>query len=392
MGFQLQPVAITAQQRKKAEKAGVSIASMAEADRYFGGPPLNSIALEYLLCSNVLLLSRLYHIFGEEKNGKSTLAVDWMKRFFLDLGGDALLVETENKLNVPLFRRMLQGDYDKMQQARTTALEPAQTAMTAFAKSIKANTLKKRAVMGCVDVDSVRVLSEGTVEATEAQGSATRNYAIEAALWRTYLGTFMNLIQDMPVALIMVNHAREEAIEGTAAKQLGCGGGKAIKYYESYRILVKTIKRIDQVKSSRSVLQLVTKSNTNGPCNRKIFPEIVYRDVTADVPEAVYIDWSAADAELLISDRIQTTALKNEEVCAVRACTEKGLYTDEILGLKKVPIEEIVAALYADEARLAKFREIHQIARYKTLDELYDAGWFFDSGKLTATEGDDDEA
>ena len=118
----------------------------------------------------------------------------------------------------------------------------------------------------------------------------------------------------------------------------------------------------------------------------------MYRDVTADVPEAVYIDWSAADAELLISDRIQTTALKNEEVCAVRACTEKGLYTDEILGLKKVPIEEIVAALYADEARLAKFREIHQIARYKTLDELYDAGWFFDSGKLTATEGDDDEA
>ena len=391
MGFQLQPVAITAQQRKKAEKAGVSIATMADADRYFGGPPLNSLALEYLLCSNVLLLSRLYHIFGEEKNGKSTLAVDWMKRFFLDLGGDAMLVETENKMNVPLFQRMLQDVYDKLQLARTTVLEPAQTSMTAFAKSIKAATQKHRAVMGCVTVDSVRVLSEGTVEATEAQGSATRNYAIEAALWRTYLGTFMNLIQDMPVALIMVNHAREEAIEGTGAKQLGCGGGKAIKYYESYRILVKTIRRIEQVKTSRSVLQLVTKSNTNGPCNRKIFPEIVYRDASSANSEAVYIDWNAADAELLTSDRIQATALRNEDVCAVRACTEKGLYTDEILGLKKVPIEEIVSALYSDKARLAKFREIHQIAQYKTLDELYDAGWFFDSGKLTSVDPEDDE-
>ena len=391
MGLQLQPVAITAQQRKKAEKAGVSIATMAEADRYFGGPPLNSLALEYLLCSNVLLLSRLYHIFGEEKNGKSTLAVDWMKRFFLDQGGDAMLVETENKMNVPLFQRMLQDVYDKLQLARTTVLEPAQTSMTAFAKSIKAATQKHRAVMGCVTVDSVRVLSEGTVEATEAQGSAARNYAIEAALWRTYLGTFMNLIQDMPVALLMVNHAREEAIEGTAAKQLGCGGGKAIKYYESYRILVKTIRRVEQVRSSRSILQLTTKSNTNGPCNRKIFPEIVYRDATAADPDAVYIDWKAADAELLTSDRIQKTALRDAEVCAVSACTEKGLYSDDILGLKKVPIEEIVATLYADEERLAKFREIHQIARYKTLDELYDAGWFFNSGKLSAEDKEDDE-
>lgn len=389
MPLEFKPVALNATQRKKAEKAGVCIESMTEADRYYGGPPLNSIALEYLLCSNVFLLSRLYHLFGEEKNGKSTLAIDWLKRFFLDLGGDALLVETENKLNVPLFKRMLQDQYARLQQARTTVLEPAQVAMTAFAKQIREDTRKKNLVLGCIDVDSVRVLSENTVESTESTGSAARNYAIEAGLWRTYLGTFMSMIQDMPVALVMVNHAREEAVEGTSAKVLGCGGGKAIKYYESYRILVKTRKRIEQVGSSRSILQLTTKSNTNGPMGRQIYPEIVYRGKDDD-SDRVYIDWDAADAELLTSDRILKTELAKQDVCAVKACTEKGLYSDDILGLKKVPISEITAALYADAGRLLRFRNIHQIMRYKTLEELYDQGWFFDAKKLAKMEDEDE--
>lgn len=392
MPLTFEPVSLNATQRKKAEKAGVSIASMAEADRYFGGPPLNSIALEYLLCSNVFLLSRLYHLFGEEKNGKSTLAVDWLNRFFLGEGGSALLVETENKLNVELFRKILGDNFEKLQQARTTVLEGAQTAMTTFAKAVRDDTRKKRLVLGCIDIDSFRVLSEDTVEKTKAEGSAARNYAIEAGLWRTYLGSFMDLVQDMPLALVVVNHAREEAVEGMSMKTLGCGGGKAIKYYESYRILVKTIKRIDQVKNSRSVLQLTTKSNTNGPVGRKIFPEIVYRDEGDS--SRVYIDWEAADAELLTSDspRLLRSTLYDEGVCAVKAATEKGLYNDDILGLKRVPISEITAALYADPERLAKFREIHQITVYKTLEELYEAGWFFNAKKLNKVDEEDDGA
>lgn len=388
-GLPFKPVALNAVQRRKAEKAGVSIASMAEADRYYGGPSLNSLAMEYLLCSNVFLLSRLYHLFGEEKNGKSTLAIDWLKRFFLDQGGDALLVETENKLNVPLFKRMLQDQYPHLQQARTTTLEPAQTAMTVFAKSIKENTKKKNLVLGCIDVDSVRVLSESTAEQTEATGSAARNYAIEAGLWRTYLGSFMDMCQDMPLALIMVNHAREEAVEGTSIKKMGCGGGKAIKYYESYRILVKTIKREEKVKSSRSILQLRTVSNTNGPSDRRIFPEIVYRG-DSEIPDMVYIDWDAADAELLTSDRILKTELAKQEVCATKAASEKGLFNDEVLGLKRVPIQEITAAIYSDPGRLERFRTINQIATYKTLEQLYEAGWFFDAAKLSKADEEED--
>ena len=389
MAVPFKPVTLTEAQRRRAEKAGVSIVSMAQADRYYGGPLLNSLALEYLLCSNVFLLSRLYHIFGEEKNGKSTLAIDWMKRFFLDQGADALMVETENKLNVELARRMLQEKFEVMQLNRTTVQEKATAAMNLFAKTICAKTRKKEVVMGCIDVDSVRVLSGETVEKTQATGEASRGYAVEANKWRTFLGSFMDLMQDMPIALIMVNHAREEAVEGTSIKKLGCGGGKALKYGESYRILVSTVRREEKVKSSRSVIRLKTVTNTNGPMDRRIFPEIVYRG-NPENPNLVYLDWEAADAELLCSDRLLRSELTKQEVCNTKAASDKGLFNDEILGLKRVPIQEVISALYSDEERIKRFREIHQIAKYKTIDELFEAGWFFDA-KGTMAQGEDEE-
>ena len=391
MPLAFKPVELSAAQVKKAAKAGVSIDSMELADRYYGGPELKSLALEYLLCSNVLLLSRIYHLFGKEKNGKSTLAIDWLNRFFLNEGGSGLLVETENKMNTALFHRMLQGNYAALQQSRVTTLENAQVALTEFAKAVRSDTRKKRLVYAGTCIDSFRVSSRETVENTVAAGSASRGFPVEANKWRTYLGSFMDLIQDMPIALIVVNHARDEAVDGTAIKVQGCGGGTALKFLESYRILVKTIGRTEKAGSSRSTLELVTTTNSNGPCKRKIHPEIVYRD-SEEEGDRVYVDWAAADADLLAGDdpMFHKSALAKAEVCAVKASSEKGLYNDDILGLKKVPITEIIAALYADPERLAKFREIEQITTYKNLEQLYEAGWFFDSAKLAKSDEDDD--
>ena len=387
--LQFQPVTLSAQQRKKAEKAGVSIDSMAQADKYFGGPALGHLSLEYLLCSNVFLLSRLYHLYGEEKNGKSTILFDWMNRFGLAQGGSSMLVETENKLNVDLVRRMLGDNFERLEQSRVTILEDAQKAITIFAKAIQDNTRKKQLVMGLIGIDSFRVPCRQTVEAIKADGNASRNYAVEAALWRAYLGTFMNMAQDQPLALIVVNHAREEAIEGTGMKTLGCGGGTMLKFLESYRILVKTTKRIDQVKTSKSVLCLRTSTNSNGPTNRKIYPEIVYRGEGVEEGR-VQIDWDAADAALLTGTDILRTKLVEKEVCDVKESSEKGLFNDEIAGLKKVPIAEITQALYNDEERLAKFRELHQIATHKTLEKLFEQGWFFDAASVNRTLDDED--
>lgn len=242
--------------------------------------------------------------------------------------------------------------------------------------------------MAAIGIDSIRVPAQQTIDAIKAEGNATRNYAIEAALWRPYLGLVMDLAQDMPVLLIGVNHAREEAVEGTGAKKLGVGGGTMFKFLESYRILVKTIKRVDQVKLSKSVLCLKTTTNSNGPMGRKIYPEIIYRG--GDEGDKVYIDWLAADAALLTGDDILRTECAKRGVCDVKESSEKGLYNDDILGLKKVPIKEITAAIYSDEERIKAFRDIHQIGVHKNLDQLYEQGWFFDSS-ANARKMDDEE-
>lgn len=381
---QFQPVTLTAQQRKKAAKAGVSIASMAEADKYFGGPELGFLSLEYLLCSNVLLFSRFYHLFGEEKNGKSTILIDWLDRYSLAMGGSGLLVETENKMNVDLFRKMLGENFERLDQSRVTSLEGAQKSITEYLKALQSNLNKKQVVMAIIGIDSIRVPAQQTIDAIKAEGNATRNYAVEAALWRPYLGTVMDLAQDRPAILVGVNHAREEAVEGTGVKRLGVGGGTMFKYIESYRILVKTIKRVDQVKLSKSVLCLKTTTNTNGPMGRKIYPEIIYRG--GDEGDKVYIDWLAADAALLTGDDILRTECAKQGVCDVRESSEKGLYNDDVSGLKKVPIKEITAAIYSDPERIGKFREIHQIGVHKTLDQLYEQGWFFDTANARSIE------
>ena len=390
MPLQFTPVKLNAQQRKKAEKAGIAIESMAEADKYYGGPELGFLSLEYLLCSNVFLLSRYYHLFGDEKNGKSTILFDWLNRYFLEPGGSATLVETENKLNVDLVKRMLGENYSNLDQARVTVLEDAQKAMTLVANAAQALTKKKNMVLFGIGLDSFRVPAKATVDQVKTEGNSARNYAIEAGLWRPYLGTFMNLIQDMPVALIVVNHARDEAVEGTGIKKKGVGGGTMLKYLESYRILVQTIKRIELTNSSRSVLSLKTTTNSNGPMNRKIFPEIVYRD--PEMEDRVYIDWYAADAALLTGDGIPRTKLAKEDVCDTKASSEKGLYSDSVLGLTKVPIQEITQAIYSDPERLARFRELNQISVHKSLEQLAEQGWFFDAkGAKKVVEDDDDE-
>ena len=75
----------------------------------------------------------------------------------------------------------------------------------------------------------------------------------------------------------------------------------------------------------------------------------------------------------------------------MKPATEKGLYNDEVLGLKKVPIQEITAAIYADPDRLKAFRAIHQIMTYKTLEEMYEEGWFFDAKKLAKTAEEEED-
>ena len=73
----------TANMAKAIAKSGAISTGLEAVKRFYGGPELKSIALEYLLSSNVLPLGIILQLFGPEGSGKSTLAVDLLNRCFM---------------------------------------------------------------------------------------------------------------------------------------------------------------------------------------------------------------------------------------------------------------------------------------------------------------------
>lgn len=117
-----------------------------------------------------------------------------------------------------------------------------------------------------------------------------------------------------------------------------------------------------------------------------MYPRIVYR--SPELPEGRYlVDWATADAKLLTGQDIPRSKLTSEGVISVKESSKAGLYNEEVTGQKMVPIDEITQSLYEDEDRLTRFRKIMNITKNKTVDELYEDGWFKDA-KASVNLGD----
>ena len=372
----------TAAMAKAIAKSGAVSAGLDEVKRYYGGPSLNNIALEYLLSSTTYPLGTILQLFGPEGSGKSTIAVDLLNRCFMSIGGDGHLLDTEQKINENLMRGIVDPaviEEERFTVSRTPTLEQTQAVLTALAKEINALTHGKRRdsnphLLGII-VDSFRVASETTLENILKAGHASKAFAVEANLWRQYLGAFMSMLQYTPMSLIIVNHQVEKESPMGYGKVYDVGGGMALKYYETYRIQVKTVKKTSQANDIYSDIVLTTFKNSNGEAKNQVYPRIVYR--SPELEENRYmVDWSVADAKLLAGPDIPRAKLKSEAVCDIKESSKAGLFNDEVAGLKMVPIQDITQALYEDADRLARLRSILGITVNKTVDELYEDGWF----------------
>ena len=118
----------------------------------------------------------------------------------------------------------------------------------------------------------------------------------------------------------------------------------------------------------------------------QVYPRIVYR--SPDLEEGRFtVDWAIADAKLLSGPDIPRSRLKSEAICDIKESSKAGLYNDEVAGLKMVPIQDITQALYEDPDRLNRLRSVLGITVNKTVDELFEDGWFKDAkGGASASE------
>lgn len=383
----------TAAMAKAIAKSGAVSAGLDQVKRYYGGPELGNISLEYLLSSTTYPLGTILQLFGPEGSGKSTIAVDLLNRCFMAIGGDGHLLDTEQKINESLMRGIVDSaaiEEDRFTISRTPTLEQTQAVLTALAKEINALTHGKRRdvdphLLGIV-VDSFRVASETTLENILKAGHASKAFAVEANLWRQYLGAFVGMLQYTPMSLIIVNHQVEKESPMGYGKVYDVGGGMALKYYETYRIQVKTVKKVSQANDIYSDIVLTTFKNSNGEAKNQVYPRIVYRSPELEDGRFT-VDWSIADAKLLAGPDIPRSRLKSEAICDIKESSKAGLFNDEVAGLKMVPIQDIMQALYEDADRLSRLRAVLGITVNKTVDELYEDGWF--KGAKASSGGED---
>lgn len=228
----------TARMAKAISKSGAISAGLDEVKRYYGGPSFGNLSLEYLFSSTTFPLGTIAQIFGPEGSGKSTIAVDLLNRLFMRTGGDGHLIDTENKINESLMRGIVDPevmDDERFAVSRAPTLERAQSVLVTLAQEINDLTHGKKRdtnphLLGIV-LDSFRVASETTVAAVLKEGHASKAFAVEANLWRQFLGAFMSLMQYVPMSLLVVNHQVEKESANGWGKVYDVGGGMALKYY-----------------------------------------------------------------------------------------------------------------------------------------------------------------
>ena len=372
----------TAALAKQLAKTGAVCTDVSEMQRYYGGPELKHLALEYLLSSNVFPLGIILQLFGAEATGKSTLAFSLLNEYFARIGGEANLIDTENKINNSLLESIMDREViedDRFHIYRATTQEKAQSVLTILAKEINRVTHGKGRdsvphLMG-IALDSFRVGSEATQAEVLKAGYASKAFAVEANLWRRYLSMFSSMLQYVPMSLIVVNHQVEKESPMGYGKVYDVGGGAALKFYETYRIQVKAIGKKSTQSEVYTDLALKSFKNSNGEANQVIYPRIQYKSPDQE-EDRIVINWNIADAKLLAGQDVPRSKLASEGICDVKESSKAGLYNDVVNNLKMVPIEDITQNLYETPDKLNALRAHLGININRTVEELWEDGWF----------------
>jgi RecA/RadA recombinase len=391
----------TAALAKSIAKSGAKSMAISEHFKYYGGVPFGHISQEYLFSSSVMPLNSIIEFFGDEGSCKTSLVLSLLNQLFLEPGGEGRLINTENKLNLPLIQSLISPEADAEMRFKIDncdSQEAAQSVITAYVKELRAKTFGKRCdkmphLLGLA-LDSFRVASETTVDSVESDGHSKKNYAVEANLWRSYMGSYTSMASMLPMVWMIVNHLVEKDSANGFGKVKDTGGGRALKFYETYRICVSKVKTNKSKSEVYTDIMLRTYKNSNGPVGNKIMPRIIYKSSnnTEDGEDGqlhrTVVDWNVADALLLTGADIPRDALRRDGVCCVKESSKAGLYNDDVLGLSGVPFSEIHQAIYSDPERLSMLRKHLDISTFKTIEQLWEDGWFYGAKSLIS--GDDD--
>lgn len=348
------------QQGKKGGLGGTMLTGKDHRDR-FVGIDLPSLAMEYLLCSDKLILSMMYGIAGPRESFKSTLALA-LAELALRQGGVGFLAETEGgKISPTTLESTLGEEAESMHLDIVESLEDAQKYLTWALKYMK-ETYPDKDQMAVALLDSLNgPASEERHEKFDKAGHGSRDFAVEALIWSQWFKVHAARMVSWPLLFLFVNHEKRDiGAKNEHAKRHP--GGDAQEFHATVYLSTQRTKSNETVTQDIHQLNVKTVKHSFGSKRKISLPLVVDK---TKVRSRLWFDWGHATAHLLSeqsSSAVKDIAHVTTTTPSMTAATRR--FSCKQVGLTQATGAELGAAVHADEKIMQQLREVLRIEKY----------------------------
>ncbi len=349
------------------------------------GLPFPSLALEYLLSSNVLHLGGIYGIAGPPKSFKSALALE-LSRIVVAHGGTNGYCETEGGRISPVIIESIYGELiERLLMRSVVNVEHAQLFLTSVIDYVHKRCPDRDELFGLVLDSLYGCASERQHEAMIKAGHASRGYPSEAWLWDTWFRNNADRLLGWPMVMIFTNHLKQRlgaSYSGEHDATRHPGGGNQDFYATAYMHISRGRCNEDArwVVHHLSIMAVRVRC---GPEYRSIDVPFVV-DKTRATP--MHFDWGHATAHLLAEDgepksyqaarRRMPPVRRRPDVMAVLEVTSNShsmlaprrTFSCTRLGLVGVSGAALGAAVHADAQLMEELRDALGVRRHRIWD------------------------
>lgn len=355
------------------------------------GIPVPSLAMQHLLNSKVLPLSRMMEIYGNPGAGKSTFLYEIM-RWFVEAGGFVYLGETEQKDAAILRRAVCRWNADAVDQI-TASYDATFEEWTAQLSKALAHYSEIQDKQGAnfpvlFSIDAVTsVESEKSVKEFADEGNIQIAYAGLALRLSKLLRSLNASYANRPFLLAFVNHVKDKINSIGYGDNKTLPGGSAL-YYGCHLILELTFTGSNSSAAyyTRNIQIRVEKNGIQEKGKRFIVPVRYWTtpdplDETRTLQQILY-DWDYADIKFLL-DEMDSKNNSAEKRKALKAIVD--LNTTKVGASNAIWSE----ALDIPESDPVSFSEAGNIL--KNTPEVFKKlqGWYINTDSVPFVAGED---
>lgn len=263
------------------------------------GVPLPSLALEHLFGANILYLGAMYGLAGPPKSFKSTFGLELL-HIIAEASGTCMRIDAEGgKVSASIIESIMGKLMDHLRMRSVTSVEDAQKLMTFLLDW--AMTHNGRDHPFGLLLDSISGSgSDERFKQIKKDGYASRDFPVEALLWSKWFQGWEPRLHSWPFAVIYVNHKKIDIGNPRGYRH---PGGDAQDYYATIYIHASRVKTNETADWVIHDVQLQVVRHSFGVENHRINVPLRFNKAQ----DAAQFDWGAADAILLMDDKIKTT-------------------------------------------------------------------------------------